>query len=104
MSTQNKLKQEVANYLGISSGWLNKYTIVTALFIVWVAFFDHHNIFAYQKLKGTINKLESEKKQLDNDISQALNDKIDLESNYEKFAREKKLMHKPDEEIILIDK
>lgn len=98
------IKEEVASYLGISSSWLNKYTIVTAIFMVWVTFFDHHNVFAYQKLKSTIHKLENEKLALEGEIHQALNDKLDLESNYEKFAREKKLMHLPDEEVILIDK
>lgn len=97
-------KEDIASYLGISNSWLNKYTIVTAVFIVWVTFFDHHNVFAYQKLKTTIHKLEKEKLAIEGDIHQALNDKLDLESNYEKFAREKKLMHLPDEEVILIEK
>ena len=103
MAKDKKIREEVASVLGVSPKWINKYTIVTALFIVWLTFFDKHNIFAYQKLKGTITKMEKEKEKLNGDIAQALRDKEDLKNNHEKFAREKHLMHLPGEEIILIE-
>lgn len=103
MAKDKKIKEEVASVLGISPKWINKYTIVTVLFMVWLAFFDKHNIFAYQKLKGTITKMEQEKERLNDEIAQALKDKEDLRNNHEKFAREKHLMHLPGEEIILIE-
>lgn len=99
-----KIWEDVAFFLGISSSWINKFTVVTAIFIVWLVFFDKHNIFAHQKLKATINQLEKEKASLDEDIAQALEDKENLEKDIEKFAKENHLMHHPDEEIILIDK
>ena len=103
MSINKNLLDDVAKSAGISPSWINKYTVVTILFIVWVTFFDKHNIFAYQKLKGTIVKMEMEKEQLNKEIVQALKDKQDLELDHEKFAREKHLMHMADEEIILIE-
>ena len=103
MSKNKKLLDDVAKSAGISPSWINKYTVVTTLFIVWVTFFDKHNIFAYQKLQGTINKMELEKEKLNDDIAQAIKDKQDLELDRQKFAREKHLMHLPDEEIILIE-
>ena len=103
MSKDKKLLDHVAKSAGISPTWINKFTVATALFIVWVTFFDKHNIFAYQKLKGTIAKMEMEKEHLNQEIVQALKDKQDLELDHEKFAREKHLMHKADEEIILIE-
>jgi hypothetical protein len=103
MAKDKKILDEVATLMGISSSWINKYTIVTILFIVWVTFFDKHNIFAYQKLKGTITKMEQEKESLNEEIVQALKDKEDLNHNHEKFAKEKHLMHMPGEEIILIE-
>lgn len=103
MAKDKKIMEEVAALVGISASWLNKYTVVTAFFIVWVTFFDKHNIFAYQKLKGTITNMEHEKEVLNEDIAQALKDKQDLNHNHEKFAREKHLMHLPGEEIILIE-
>lgn len=103
MSKDKKILEELASIAGISPSWINKYTIVTAMFIVWLTFFDKHNIFAYQKLKGTISMMEAEKAELNEEISQALKDKLDLNHNHEKFAREKHLMHLPNEEIILIE-
>ncbi len=104
MAKDKKLLDEIATFIGIAPSWINKFTIVTVCFIVWVAFFDKHNIFAYQKLNGTITRMEMEKEQLNEEIVQALKDKEDLNNNQEKFAREKHLMHLPGEEIILIEK
>jgi len=103
MAKDKKLLTEFASLIGISPSWINKYTIVTVFFIVWVTFFDKHNIFAYQKLNSTITRMEQEKEQLNEEIVQALKDKEDLNNNHEKFAREKHLMHLPGEEIILIE-
>jgi hypothetical protein len=103
MTKNKKIIEEFASFIGISPSWINKYTVVTLVFIVWVTFFDQHNIFAFQKLKGTITRMELEKKMLNDDIAQALRDKEDMNNNHEKFAREKHLMHLPGEEIILIE-
>lgn len=104
MGNNKKIAVEIANALEISSRWINKYTVVTVLFIVWVVFFDKHNVFSHYKMKAHITKLENEKVRLDEEISQALQDKEDLINNLDKFAREKHLMHLQDEEIILIEK
>jgi hypothetical protein len=103
MAKDKKILEDLASLMGVSATWINKYTVVTVLFIVWVTFFDKHNIFAYQKLKGTITKMEVEKEQLNDEIAQAVKDREDLRYNHEKFAREKHLMHLPGEEIILIE-
>lgn len=103
MSKDKKILEELASLLGIAPTWINKYTITTVLFIVWLAFFDKHNIFAYQKMQATISKMEAEKVKLNEEIAQALQDKEDLNNNQVKFAREKHLMHLPGEEIILIE-
>ena len=103
MSKEKNIKSELARIIGIPDTWINKYSVVTILFIIWVAFFDQHNIFTYQKLKGNIVRMEQEKEQLNEEIAKALRDKEDLRSNHEKFAREKHLMHLPGEEIILIE-
>ncbi|MBL0026286.1 MAG: hypothetical protein WBP08_19025 [Saprospiraceae bacterium] len=103
MAKDKKLPDELASLIGVSPAWINKYTVVTVLFIVWLSFFDKHNIFAYQKMKGTITRMEMEKVKLNEDITQALRDKEDLKNNNEKFAREKHLMHLSGEEIILIE-
>ncbi|MFZ1750297.1 MAG: hypothetical protein WAU01_08905 [Saprospiraceae bacterium] len=103
MAKDKKIIDDIAALFGVSASWINKYTVVTVMFIVWISFFDKHNIFAYQKLKGTISKMEQEKARLNDEIAQAIKDKEDLDNNQEKFAREKHLMHLPEEEIILIE-
>ncbi|MBK9150414.1 MAG: hypothetical protein IPM26_05195 [Saprospiraceae bacterium] len=103
MAENKKIQKDIADFLGISPRWINKYTLVSAFFLVWILFLDKHNFFAYRKLQTTIYEMEQEKLDLDKQIQQALLDKKDLEENQEKFAREKHLMHKPDEEIILIE-
>lgn len=103
MSKSKKIFQEVASILGISNNWLNKYTVVTVFFIVWVMFFDEHNIFTIQRINSNMAKLEKEKLDLNEEIAQSLKDIEDLRYNQEKFAREKHLMHLDNEEIILIE-
>jgi cell division protein DivIC len=98
------IQKEVSKWLGIPVNWINKYSVVSVLFLVWILFLDRYNVFAYNKLNGIIHKLEAEKKMYDVKIKQAMLDKKDLEMDHEKFAREKHLMHKPNEEIILIEK
>jgi cell division protein DivIC len=103
MAENKKIHKDLADFLGISPRWINKYTLVSAFFLIWIVFLDKHNFFAYRKLQGTIHQMEEEKKDLDGQIEQALLDKRDLEQDHEKFAREKHLMHKENEEIILIE-
>ncbi|MBK9256392.1 MAG: septum formation inhibitor [Saprospiraceae bacterium] len=103
MAQSKKIKQDIAGLLGISTQWINKYTISGMVFLVWILFLDKHNFFAFRKLQGTIHKMEMEKVELSAQIDQALLDKKDLEENQEKYAREKHLMHKENEEIILIE-
>jgi len=104
MVNSGKLKEDIADLLGVPFQWLNKYTLVTSVFMVWVIFFDRHNIFAYQKLKGTISKMELQKAQYQKDIEKAQKDKEDLLHHQEEFARGTHLMAKPDEEIIIIER
>lgn len=103
MSKSKKILQEAASILGISNNWLNKYTVVTVFFIVWVMFFDEHNVFAIQRINSNMAKLEKEKLDLNEEIAQSIKDIEDLRYNQEKFAREKHLMHLDNEEIILIE-
>ena len=57
MASQNKETQsEIAQWLGVPSKWINKFTIVTTLFIVWMVFFDQHNIFQLCDYGGSGNE------------------------------------------------
>lgn len=105
MNKENSaLKKEISRWLGIPATWVNKYSVVSIFFLVWILFLDKYNVFAYNKLNGIIHKLEEEKTNFRQKIDQAILDKQHLESDHERFAREKHLMHKTNEEIVLIEK
>ena len=105
MNKENSvLRKEISRWLGIPSTWINKYSVVSIFFLVWILFLDKYNVFAYNKLNGIIHKLEEEKTNYSKKIDQAILDKQHLESDHERFAREKHLMHKANEEIVLIEK
>jgi hypothetical protein len=102
-SQKIETQSEIARWLGISNKWINKFSIVTTLFIVWMIFFDQHNIFARMRLHGMLTGLENEKIEYEKQIEQAIINKRDLDNDKEKFAREKHLMHRDDEELIIIE-
>lgn len=88
----------------IPKNWMNKYSIVGISFLIWISFFDTHSLYSTYKVGQGIKRLKIEKEELIEEIALAKQYKIDLESNKEKFAREKYYMHKADEEIFIIEK
>tara|TARA_B100000963_G_scaffold195963_1_gene170615 strand:- start:3302 stop:3610 length:309 start_codon:yes stop_codon:yes gene_type:complete len=83
----------------------NKFILVTLILIIWVAFFDSNNWLKQAKLKSEIEDLKKQKKYYQNEIekdSVALLDLTNNQETQEKFAREKYLMKKENEDIIVI--
>ncbi len=87
-----------------SPSWINKYTICLLVFVVWLAFFDTHNLFVQNSLASSLEKLETEKKEYVAMIATAKKEREDMENDMEKFAREKYYMHKDDEDVFIIEK
>ena len=83
---------------------LNKYVVVTFAFIVWMLFFDKNGIPTNIGLKENIANLEASKTDYEEKIVEALAEKKEIEENKEKYAREKYLMHKENEDVIVIEK
>jgi cell division protein FtsB len=80
-------------------------TISSGVLLVWVAFFDINDIFKQMKLVKEINHLENEKKYYINKIKEVEREKRQVMGSpvlIEKFAREKYLMKRPNEEIFVI--
>ncbi len=98
------LQQVLYRHLHIHPRFVNKFTIVTFVFAVWVGVFDTHSFWDSFQLSRTISRLENEKIELRKNIEIAKADKIDLENNKEKFAREKYFMHKDNEEVFIIER
>lgn len=84
---------------------LNKYLLVTAAFIAWMVFFDTNNVFTRAKLRDKLDDLEQEKHfyldeiRKDSTLTQKL---LNDSSEMEKFAREKYLMKKDNEDLYLV--
>ena len=90
--------------MAIPTKWINKFTIVGLAFLVWIAFFDQHNLIDSYKVSRNLDRMTTEKEEQIQKIAEAKQHKLDLENNKEKFAREKYYMHKADEEIFIIEK
>ena len=83
----------------------NRYFISAAIFLVWIAFFDQNNLITQIQYRLELNKLEEEKEFYQEEIKQIRADLKELKTNpktLEKFAREKYLMKKDEEEIFVI--
>ena len=83
----------------------NKYLILFLFFILWIMFLDDYNLINQSKIKNTVNDLKSQKEFY---IKEIKSDSIELyllqndTAEQEKFAREKFLMKKENEDIFII--
>lgn len=86
--------------------WLkNRYSITLLLFIVWMTFFDRNDFISQVKLKNRYYKVLNEQqyyrdqiKETQADLDNLLND----DEKLERFARERYLMKKEDEDLFII--
>jgi cell division protein DivIC len=83
----------------------NKYLILFLLFILWIIFIDDYNLINQNKIKNTVDDLKSQKEFYINEIKSDSTELYQLQNNpaeQEKFAREKFLMKKENEDIFII--
>lgn len=83
----------------------NKYAITAIIFFVWLLFFDQNNIISQIGYRMDLNKLEADKDYYEQEIKKTLEDLEELKTDpktLEKFAREKYLMKKDNEELFVI--
>lgn len=82
--------------------WINKYTLVLCVFVIWIGFVDRYSFVNQFKLSQRVNRLEQAKAQYESQLEEAKKEREIINSDIEKFAREKYLFHKDNEEVILI--
>ena len=86
--------------------WLkNKYVLSIIVFIVWMLFFDRNDFISQYSYRQDLKKLETDKDYYKQQIEQNKTDTKELMSDpkhLEKFARERYLMKKDNEDIFLI--
>lgn len=84
---------------------VNKYTVTILFLLVWISFFDRFDLFSQWETKQKLKQLEKEKLYYQKEIE---NNKATMNLLYEdsaqliKFAREKYLMKKKDEDVFLM--
>jgi len=83
----------------------NKYLIAGVAFITWMLFFDRNDLMSQYEYRAQLNKLEAEKEFYTVESAKAVKDLNELTTNQsklEKFAREKYLMKKDNEDVFVI--
>ena len=85
----------------------NKFFIVTVAFIVWMLFFDKNDLVSQYEYHQQVNSLKEERDFYQKETDKVNKDLDELTSNpqkLEKFAREKYLMKKSNEDVFVIVK
>lgn len=83
----------------------NKYFIASAAFVIWMAFFDRNDLHTQINYKQQLNGLREEKAFYEAETAAVLQDLEDLDNEgpgLRKFARERYLMKKDNEDIYVI--
>src|ERR1700759_2085812 len=85
----------------------NKYFLVTVAFVVWMVFFDKNDLLSQYQYHQEVSKLKTERdfyKAQSEKVSKDLDELNSDPAKLEKFAREKYLMHKDNEDVFVIVK
>lgn len=83
----------------------NKYFLVSIAFLVWMIFFDKNDLFSQYQYHQQVSKLKQERDFYQKETIKVNNDLDELTSDpqkLEKFAREKYLMKKDNEDVFVI--
>ncbi|MBF0596222.1 FtsB family cell division protein [Faecalibacter rhinopitheci] len=85
--------------------FVNRYTVVSVCFIIWMIFFDQNSFITHQELDKQIRNLEMDeayfRKNLENE-NEKLKMLIDNPAEIERIAREKFFLKKDNEDIFII--
>jgi len=85
----------------------NKYFLSAVAFTAWMLFFDRNDLMSQYDYRTEVNKLQAEKEFYISETEKAKRDLDELSTNrekLEKFAREKYLMKKENEDVFVIIK
>ncbi|MDB5005115.1 MAG: Cell division protein FtsB [Mucilaginibacter sp.] len=85
----------------------NKYFLFTVAFVVWMVFFDKNDLLSQYQYHQEVSKLKQERdfyKDQTVKVSKDLDELTSDPKKLEKFAREKYLMRKDNEDVFVIVK
>jgi cell division protein DivIC len=82
----------------------NRYFVTAVAFIAFMVFFDRHDVLTQIRLQRTVNKLEQDKVFYEGQIKTAEEERLDMQVNKERFAREQYFMQRNNEDVFIITK
>lgn len=94
-----KLIQQITSLLR------NKFLMATLGFVVWMLFFDRNDVFTQMARRSELNELKQSRQYFEKQIAENRKFSKDLQFNasaIEKYAREKYLMKKDNEDLFII--
>jgi cell division protein DivIC len=103
MMTNDFFMQRVRKVFSILS---NKYLIALIVFAFIMLFTDHNNIFEQMDRKHELSELRAKKAYYQQEIEKTKKELTDLSNNsaaLEKYAREKFLMKRDNEDVFVVD-
>lgn len=83
----------------------NRYGASALVLVAWVAFFDDYDLYTTFKLRRELGKMQDQHEWYANEIGHSKEQLHELNSNtdlLEKFARERYLMKRDNEEIFVL--
>jgi len=89
----------------IPSFFRNKYFLATVSFVVWMFFFDHNDFFTQLERRSELKELKQSKQYYEKQIAENRKFSNDLQFNasaIEKYAREKYMMKRDNEDLFII--
>ncbi len=84
---------------------MNKYIITGTAFAIWMLFFDRNDFRLQLRRVGELTKLQESERLMDKQISDIKNELSLLKTNpetLEKYAREKYMMKRDNEDLFII--
>jgi cell division protein FtsB len=99
-------KKRIQNIWNNTPSWIkNKYFATLVVFLFYMAFFDQNDFISLFQIKKELSELETNKEYYKKQIKETEKDLTDLltnDDNLERYAREKYLMKKENEDIFVI--
>jgi cell division protein FtsB len=83
----------------------NKFLLTFSAFVVWMLFFDRNDVFTQMQRRSELNELKQSKAYFEKQIAENRKFSKDLQFNasaIEKYAREKYLMKRENEDLFII--
>ena len=83
----------------------NKFVLASILFVGWMLFFDHNNLFLHLQYRAELNDLKERKQYYKDQIEKTKSDIDLIKTNplwMEKVAREQYLMKRENEDVFLV--